>query len=166
MWLVLTHCRILNNLFPLLYVCDVSYKVGSTTMRRLYHIFYTKSEKTMMKRVHETAESHAKLIKSKFDVSLAYSSHSLLESFQSTFFKILWVYFKLISFNITSINFRPHLELRNDLPPDDCCIINVSRFMIKYTRHHYNHFTLSEQRFILFIHQHLNLQNKFFKVSS
>ena len=45
-------------------------------MRRLYHIFYTKSEKTMMKRVHETAESHAKLIKSKFDVSLAYSSHS------------------------------------------------------------------------------------------
>ena len=47
-------------------------------MRRLYHIFYTKSEKkTMMKRVHETAESHAKLIKSKFDVSLAYSSHSL-----------------------------------------------------------------------------------------
>ena len=75
MWLVLTHCRILNNLFPLLYVCDVSYKVGSTTMRRLYHIFYTKSEKTMMKRVHEIAESHAKLIKSEFDVSLAYSSH-------------------------------------------------------------------------------------------
>ena len=33
----------------------------------------------MMKRVHETAESHAKLIKSKFDESLAYSSHSLAD---------------------------------------------------------------------------------------
>ena len=162
MWLVLTHCRILNNLFPLLYVCDVSHKVGSTTMRRLYHIFYTKSKKTMMKRVHETAESHAKLIKSKFDVSLAYSSHSFIKRKEPLYF---WVDFELISFTITSINFRPHSELRNDLPPDDCCI-NVSRFMIKDTRHHYNHFTLSEQRFILYIHQHLNLQNKFFKVSS
>ena len=54
-------------------------------MRRLYHIFYTKSEKTMMKRVHETAESHAKLIKSKFDVSLAYSSHSFIEFFKRGF---------------------------------------------------------------------------------
>ena len=153
MWLVLTHCRILNNLFPLLYVCDVSYKVGSTTMRRLYHIFYTKSEKNN----DETSTWNCWVTCEIDKIKIWYVI--------GIFLSFLWVDFELISFNITSINFRPHSELRNDLPPDDCCI-NVSRFMIKDTRHHYNHLTLSEQRFNLYIHQHLNLQNKFFKVSS